>query len=41
MRISRCYLMLVGCGRWNSRSDMLSFMYEYYGGSVDADISEL
>lgn len=40
-RISRCYLMLVECGRWNSRSDMLSFMYEYYGGSVNADISEL
>ena len=38
-RILRLYCMLKESGKWYSSEDMLSFMYDYYGGVEDAVIS--
>ena len=38
-RILELYLELRRCGTWNSRLEMLRFIYDYYGGCVDGAVS--
>lgn len=39
--IMRLYLILKSSGMWIAKSDVMSFLYNYYGGKLDVNSSEL
>ena len=39
--IMRLYLVLKSSGMWIAKSDVMSFLYNYYGGKLDVNSSEL